>query len=775
MLAFGIFLRQIKNPLLIILVVATVISFTVGETTNAVIIFLLIVLSILMGFWNEFSAERTVRDLLKRISLMAVVVRNGIKQEVPVKNLNPGEVVFLFPGCVVPADIILTESDNLEVDESALTGEAATIAKKNGDPAFMGTTVIRGSAQGKITAAGSQTRFGKISTKLEASRPQTSFQKGLSGFSLFLVRVVVVMVIITITINSLLGRSFIESVLFSLAIAIGITPELLPVIITVSLSHGAGRLAKKEVIVKQLVAIENLGNMDILCTDKTGTLTEGKISLTGYFDANGTKNDRILDLALLCNGAIVHHRIFGDPIDSSIWAFAHNTNYHVPEKYEKVAEEPFDYGRRAMLTVVEGPSGRELIYKGAPHEVLEFCRLTPQKRTVLRKRIVALNEAGLRVVAVATKSIEDKLHYSFADAKSLSLAGFLTFADTPKQTAKVSIERLATAGVKVKIITGDNEVITRKVCQEIGIPVKEILTGPRIEEMADGELREKLRELDIFARMTPEQKLRIVNLLKANGHCVGFLGDGINDSLALHSADVGISVNSAVDVAKDAASVVLLRKSLAVIADGVVEGRKIFANTVKYILMGTSSNFGNAFSAVGASFFLPFLPMTASQVLLSDSLYDVSQLSISSDNVDPEGLQRPQHWDMRTIRKYMLVFGPISSVYDFLTFGILLFFFRAAGSLFQTGWFVESLLTQVLVVFIIRTRKIPFLQSQPSAGMVLTCGGMALTALIIPFTPLAHLFSFVSLPFILLVVLLLLTVTYLFLVQTVKMRLNAQS
>lgn len=766
-------MRQFNNPFLLVLGIATVVSFLLGETTNAVIIFIMMVVSVLLGFWNEFTAENIVNDLLKKISLMAVVIRDNQKQEVPVENLKVGETVFLFPGAIIPADVTITSLESLEVDEATLTGESFAVVKHEKDPSFMGTIVVRGFAQAQVMAVGGDTRLGKISAKLAQSRPQTNFQKGLSGFSVFLVRVVTIMVVVIIVVNIFLGRPLFQSVLFSLAVAIGLTPELLPIIITVSLSRGAGRLAKQEVVVKQLVAIEDLGNMDILCTDKTGTLTEGKISLTSFFNLEGLKDDRVLELALKCNQVIVHHRIIGDPIDTSIWAYARTVDYKISESFAKVADSPFDYNRRAMYAVIEQDGKREFIYKGAPQSVMEFCHLTPQKRSFLKRKIDLLNGSGLRVVAVASKPIEKKPDYDFSDAKSLNLVGFLTFADTPKTTAKTAIQKLEKYGVKVKIITGDNEIVTKKVCEEVGIDCGKILTGPEIAELSDQQLIEKIKQTNVFAQTTPEQKLRIIQILKSLGHTVGFLGDGINDTLALHNADVGISVNTAVDVAKDAASVVLLRKSLSVIADGVIEGRRIFDNTLKYILMDTSSNFGNMFSAAGASFILPFLPMAPTQILLANSLYDISQLSISTDNVDSDDINRPIKWNIDKIRKYMLFFGPLSSIYDFLTFGIMFFIFHARGMLFQTGWFVESLITQILVVFIIRTKKIPFIQSKPSWQMSLTCLGVVITAAVLPFTPLAKLFSFVALPLTLFITILLLTVTYLVLVQIGKTYLNS--
>ncbi len=764
----NIFLRQLKNPLLFVLAVATTVSFFLGQRSSALVIFIMMSLSVFLGFWNEFTAEKIVQDLLNKISPMAVIIRNGIKQDVPVSSLKSGETVFLFPGAIVPADINLTESSNLEIDESPLTGESFPVLKLANTQVFMGTTVTKGSGEGKIILTGKDTKFGKISESLIKVRPETDFQKGLRNFGNFLVRVIVIMAIMIVVVNVVLGKPLLDAVIFSLAIAIGLTPELLPVIVTVSLANGARKLAKDEVVVRQLVAIEDLGNMDVLCTDKTGTLTEGKISLTSYFDVNGEKTDRVLDLGLICNHAIIHHRIIGDPIDTSIWVHAHQSNYTMANNFKKVAEEPFDFSRRAMYVVIESENKRELIYKGSPDSVMEFCRMTPQKHAVLQKKIRSLNESGLRVIAVAAKSIEKKDKYNFSDAKSLTLVGFLTFADNPKLSAKASIERLVNMGIAVKIITGDNETVTRKVCSEIGFDCKEILTGDQITQ-------EAVEKCNVFVQTSPEQKLRIINLLKSSGHRVGFLGDGINDAMALHAADVGISVNTAVDVAKDAASVILLRKSLAVIADGVMTGRKIFNNTTKYILMGTSSNFGNMFSAAGASFLLPFLPMAPSQILLVNSLYDVSQLSIPTDNVDADRLLKPGNWDIAIIKKYMLFFGPLSSIYDFLTFGIMYFAFRARGPLFQTGWFIESLITEIMVVFIIRTRKIPFLQSSPSWPLIFTCFGVVLCGVAIPFTPLGKLFNFVPPPVGFFVVILFLTLTYLGLVEMGKRYLNARS
>ena len=726
----------------------------------------------MLGFWNEYSAERTVNDLLKKISLMAVVIRNGVKQEVPVGSLKNKETVLLFPGAIIPADLVIQGCDGLEVDESPLTGESFPVVRKEGDKVFMGTIVTKGSAHGEIIAIGKSTRMGKLSLELANVRPETDFQKGLQKFGSFLMKVIVAMTISIIVVNILLGKPLIDAVIFSLAIAIGLTPELLPVIVTVSLASGARRLAKENVVVRQLVAIEDLGNMDVLCTDKTGTLTEGKISLVSYFSPSYEKDDKIIERALLCNGAIVHHKIIGDPIDTSLWVYARDSNFPPPKGYQEITKEPFDYDRRAMFSVVEKNGEREMIYKGSPQAVMDFCRLVPQKRATLMKKIKSLNESGLRVIAVASKEISMKDKYTFSDAKSLTLLGFITFADNPKHSARGAIEKLLQSGVLVKIVTGDNEVVTKKVCGEIGIECKNLLTGPEISELSEQDLTLKANNCNVFARMTPEQKLRLIKILKGSGHTVGFLGDGINDAPALQAADVGISVNSAVDVAKDAASIVLLKKGLEVIADGVVTGRKIFSNTIKYVLMGTSSNFGNMFSAAGASFMLPFLPMAPSQILLANSLYDVSQLSIPTDNVDQDQLSRPGKWDINLVKKYMLLFGPLSSIYDYLTFGLMYFVFQAKGPLFQTGWFIESLITQILVVFAIRTKVVPFFKSRPSWQLVLTCFGVIGCGAILPFSPIGPLLSFVAPPPLFFGALILMTLTYLGLVEIGKSYLN---
>jgi len=775
-----ILLRQFTgNPLIIILGIATLFSYFLGQHISSYYIFGIIVVSVFLGLWNEYSAERTVDNLLKKISPTALVVRNNEKMEIPVMDLTIGDVALLSQGSITPADIRFTETQNLEMNESALTGESKTVFKiteplKIGPKSisdyknigFMGTFVESGSGKGIVIRIGKMTEFGKIAQSTTFVKPITDFQKGLINFGNLIIKVVVIMTIAIFAINALLGHELIESLLFSLAIAVGLTPELLPVIVTVSLSHGAGKLAKKHIVAKQLIAIENLGNMDILCTDKTGTLTEGKISLTNYFNPEGQTDKKILQFALDCNSAIIHHKILGNAIDAAIWEYAVKNNFTYA-KNKKIEEEPFDYNRKAMYSIIEEKNELRIVVKGAPDNILTFCNDKINKED-FHKIFAGLNSQGLRMVAVASKKIIKKDIYSWEDVKDLTFEGYLTFLDIPKKSAKESLTRLHDLNVQTKIITGDNETITTHICEEIGIPVKRILLGSEIDTLSDEALQKKIMSADIFVRVNPEQKLRIIKSLQKLGHTVGYLGDGINDIPSLRGADVGLSVNTAVDVAKDAAAIVLLRKSLDVIADGIIEGRKTFNNTIKYILMATSSNFGNMFSAAGASFFLPFLPMTPVQILLTNGIYDISQTGIPSDNVDPESLLKPRHWNIDFIKNYMIFFGPLSSVFDFATFGVMLFVFHARDSLFQTGWFIESIATEILIVFVIRTARTPFFRSKPSKWLFVTCVFLTVLGVALPFTPLAKPLGFMVPPPAYFIILIFLVSAYLFLVETVK-------
>lgn len=763
-----ILLRQLKNPLLYVLLFATTTSFFLGERMNAIVILSMVFMSLLMGFWNEFSAEKTISDLLKRISLTTIVIRNGNKIEIPVRDVVVGDLVFLSIGSIVPADIIITASENLELNESSLTGESLSIYKKSDENVFMGTTVVSGNGYGKVVAIGKHTRFGEISADLTRERPETEFQRGLNKFSMLLVRTITVLSVFLFLINYLLGHPPITSLLFALSIAIGLTPELFPVIVTVTLAHGGRKLAQKKVVVKQLSAIENLGNMRYLCTDKTGTLTQGKITLENYFDDNTKQNERILELGIACNTASIHDKIRENSVDSAIWAFVHKLKKPINTEFSKIAGSPFDFNHRAMFSVIKEEGKYVYILKGSPETITSACRLTKSSKDKILKQFDLLSNKGVRVIALAQKTIIRKNKYSFADATGMKFSGILTFSDTPKPHISQALDLLERLGVTIKVITGDNEIVTKHICEAADIPSQTFLLGAEIDKLSDEELNTKVKTTDFFARVDPEQKVRIIKALQTDGSTVGFMGDGINDAPALHTADVGISVNTAVDVAKDSATIVLLDKSLNVIADGIVEGRKIFANTMKYVLAGTSSNFGNMFSAAAASFILPYFPMTASQILLTNLLYDVSQLTIPTDNVDPETLKTPRQWDIELVKKYMYIFGPLSSLFDFATFGILIFVFHANEATFQTGWFIESLITEILVIFIIRTRRIPFFTSKPGWFLSLACLSIVAVGILLTFSQLGKSFDFVPLPTSYFVIMLGLSVGYLSIVETVK-------
>ena len=759
--------RQLRSYLLLLLVTAAVVSAVVGDRTEALIIGVIIVMSVGLSFLNEFRSEKAVEALHAQIRHLAIVDRDGRSQEVDVIGLVPGDVVHLRLGDVVPADLRVLESRELECDESVLTGESeAAIKTAEAQPpgespldlpscAFMGTVVRRGNGRGLVVRTGASTVFGAIALRLGERHEQTAFQRGLSEFSRLLVVVTGLLAGSIFVINAVLGRSILQSALFALAIAVGLTPQLLPAIVTVSLATGARRLARSKVIVKRLVCIEDLGNVEVLFTDKTGTLTEGHISFLQPLDPRGEPNEHVLALGLACSDRD------GNELDHALWAAA------VSEQSEGggwavLDRLPFDHERQLASALVESPQGRLVIAKGAPEGVFARCVKPP----VEAQRVLdGLFASGTRVVAVASRGATLE-HLTHQDEQNLELDGFLCFSDPPKAAVAQSLERLARLGVTVKIVTGDNGQVAAHLCEQLGLEPGRVLTGSDLAAMNDDALREALPDTTVFARVTPEQKSRVILAQRALGQDVGFLGDGVNDAIALHDADVGISVDSAVDVAKDAADVVLVTKDLGILADGVVEGRRVFTNTIKYVLMGTSSNFGNMFSAAGASLWLSFLPLLPTQILLNNLLYDVSELTIPTDNVDEELLARPSQWDIRFIRRFMSFFGPISSLYDFLTFAVMLYLFDAGPTLFRSGWFVESLATQTLVIFVIRTRRVPFFKSHPSRPLLATTLACAAVGIALPFIrPLADLLGFRALPISFLAVLAGMIVTYLALAQ----------
>lgn len=745
-----------------------------------------------MGFHNEYKAEKIIEELRQTVSLKAVTIRDGKAAQIESKLLTHGDFVSVTVGDIVPSDMRIVDCKDLEVNEAPLTGESFPVEKTSAaiqvqhptpqqltNYLFMGTVVVHGIGHGVVIATGKQTKFGFISGTLARARPETEFQRGVRKYGNMLISFALTLVVAIFTLNALVGHRIIDSLLFSLAVAVGLVPELMPAIVTISLSQAARNMAKRRVVVKRQASIEDFGNMDILCTDKTGTLTSGKISLKDYWAPDGESNRRILEYSLLCNSAVGGAGdITGNPMDVAIWEYAIQNGFkRDTESIVVVDTIPFDYQRRMMSTVVKNESGTLLITKGAPESVLSksdniesragIQPLEPVRRSVDSK-LAEQSRVGYRTIAVAYRKVETKTSYSVSDENNLTFLGFVTFTDPPKQDARQAMDKFKAMGVDVKILTGDNELVAVKICEELGVPVYRVVLGTELTAMTSTEFRIAAEEATIFARITPEQKLDIIKALKLNKHVVGFMGDGVNDAPALFESDVGLSVDSAVDVAKDAADIVLLDKDLLVLANGIEEGRKVFGNVTKYILMGTSSNFGNMFSAAGASLFLPFLPMLPMQILFMNLLYDISNMTLPTDEIDVEFKDLPKRWDIDFVRKFTLFFGPFSSLYDFLTYGIMLFIFGASASLFQTGWFVESFWTEVLVIFVIRTRRIPFVMSRPGKWLtILTLSAVAFGT-ILPFTFLGRFLGFVPLPTEYWILLILMVATYLLLVDAGK-------
>ncbi len=750
--------HQLRSPLLGLLLVAAGVSFGVGQRSDAVIIATIVAVSVGLGFVNEYRAERAAEALHSQIHHETVVRRDGVLTSVDVTTLVPGDVVELRLGDVVPADLRLVGLTGLACDESVLTGESMPV-DKGLDPvavgapladltgcALMGAIVHTGTGTGVVVAVGPRTEFGRIATGLDTHQLDTAFQVGLRRFSMLLVYVAGALTVSIFVINVVLQRPILDALLFSLAIAVGITPQLLPAVVSTSLAAGSRRMSRRRVLVKRLVCIEDLGDVDLLFTDKTGTLTEGAVTYTRTVAVDGSEQ-AALGWGLLCTEQTRDSPVAvgGNPLDQALWSSAGTSAARAAvEPYNRLGLLPFDHERRMVSVVVRGPDQTAtLVTKGAPETVLDRCVDVPESA---RTALAAEFAAGHRVVAVAVRSAGSLTQPTAADERDLRLVGLLVFADPPKAGAAEALARLANLGITVKVVTGDNAAVALKVCGDLGLPEAPALSGTDLDALDDDGLVAAIATTTVFARVSPEHKARIVRVQRLSGGGVAFLGDGVNDALALHAADVGISVDSATDVAKDAADVILLEKDLNVLADGVSEGRRIFANTMKYVLMGTSSNFGNMFSAAGASLFLSFLPMLPSQILLNNLLYDTSQLAIPTDNVDEAQLRRPSHWDIGFIRRFMLFFGPLSSVFDFVTFGVMLWVFHSGPAQFRTGWFVESLATQTLIIFAIRTRRIPFFRSRPSLPVILAAVSVAAVGAVLPATPLAGLLGFAPLP-----------------------------
>ncbi|MFH1638720.1 MAG: magnesium-translocating P-type ATPase [Chloroflexota bacterium] len=780
------FLSHFRNPLVLLLVAAALISSLLGEHVNSTIIFIMVLGSVILDFLQKYRAEKAADELRKRVATIASVLRDASRQDIEVTELVPGDIIFLAAGDIVPADARVISAKDFFVDQSALTGESFPAEKIPGplrekdladintwnNYLFMGTSVATGTSVAVIVKTGAATQYGAIIRKIVGRRADTEFERGLRRFGFLIMQVTFVLVLFVFFVNALLKRDIMQSMLFSVALAVGMTPELLPMILSINLSKGAISMSKKGVIVKRLSSIQNFGSMDVLCTDKTGTLTENRVTVILHVDIEGNNDEKVFLYSFLNSSYQTGLR---SPLDDAVLKHKEVdiTNYR------KIDEIPFDFVRRRTSVVVNEGQVRFILTKGAPEQVVAACSyyelgkqvsdLNVPARREIRKIYRRLSSEGFRILGIAYKKVnEDREVYSVHDESKMVFLGFLAFIDPPKETAKESLDLLKNVSIELKVLTGDNELVTKNICEQLGFDIKQIVLGNRIDRLNDDALAMIVEEANIFARVTPAQKNRIINAIKGNGHVVGFLGDGINDTPSMKVADVSISVENAVDIAKEAADIILLHKDLKVLEEGVLEGRKTFVNTLKYIMMGMSSNFGNMLSAAAASLFLPFLPMLPVQVLLNNFLYDLSQLTIPTDSVDIEFIQTAKKLDITFIRKFMMFFGPISSMYDLLTFFVLLYVFRAPEQLFQTAWFVESLFTQTLVIFAIRTMRVPFLKSRSSRFLVWNIAGVLFLALMIPFTPIGDYFQFVHLPVKFMAILAVFILTYLMLVEVVK-------
>ena len=782
-------LAPLISPLVLILLLSAGVSAFLGDLVGAEIIALMVLLSSALNFILGFRSQRAADRLRQEVAPTATVRRDGEWRDLPRREIVPGDVIRLSAGDHVPADARLLDGRDLHVQQAALTGESSPVEKEpveslvandHGADArqtvFLGTSVVAGTGIAVVFATGRTTQYGDIAERLSSRPPPTDFERGIAAFSHLIMQAVVFLVLFAMMASVALGRPAFESLLFAVALAVGLTPEFMPMIMTVTLARGAMRMAKRHVIVKHLAAIEAFGAMDILLSDKTGTLTTGEMSLDGYVDAYGSASERPVSLGYINARFETGIR---SPLDSAI--LAHRSDDL--DAFRKVDEIPFDFERRCLSVVVQHESRLILIVKGAPESLIRRCSLVEiagqtlplDASDVARAATTyeAMSERGLRVLAVAYRDVQAQSRYSAEDEKDLILAGFLSFVDPPAVDALETLGLLARDGITVKILTGDNERVAQHICDQIGLKTGRIVLGNELDGLSEAALAALAMRTVVFARVAPAQKQRIVIALKSVGSVVGYLGDGINDAPSLHSADVGISVVNAVDVAKDAADILLSERDLGVLHEGVIEGRKAFANVLKYLLMGTSSNFGNMFSMAAGVLFLPFLPMLPTQILLNNFLYDLAQVTIPTDNVDDALVARPQRWNMRLVRNFMLLIGPISSLYDFLTFYILLKWLHASESLFHTGWFVESLATQTLVLFVIRTFGNP-LRSRPSVPLTATTVAVVAIALILPFTAWGEMLGFTALPWAFFVFLGIAAPTYLLIVEFAKRRLSTQ-
>lgn len=781
------FLRRFRNPLVLVLLGAAAVSAVIHDTASFAIITAIVILSALLDFVQEQRAERAAAALRRRVALTARVLRDGTEVEIPTDEIVPGDAVHLAAGDLVPADCRLVEARDLFLDEALLTGESYPVEKGRASAAadseaptademsvFMGASVISGTGTAVVLATGRRTRVGAIADSLLHEPPPTAFAMGLRDFGLFILRLTVLLVLFALVVNLLLERPPLLSVLFALALAVGLTPELLPMVVSVTLAHGAMRMSRARVIVKRLSAIHDLGGTEILCSDKTGTLTEGRIRLVREVDLTGAPSAHVLELAYL-NAAF--ETGLKSPMDDAILDGRHLDL----AGWRKIDEVPFDFERRRVSVLVEREGRRLLVVKGAPEDILalashfELARGAGQRpidagtRDAAEAVLDRLGHEGFRVLGIAWREVDPTCdHAQVGDEADLVFAGFAAFLDPPKASARQALAALRDLGVEVKILTGDGEAVTRHVCRELAIEVRGVLSGAEVARSSDDALDARLSGANVLCRLSPPQKARVIAALRRRGRVVAFLGDGINDAPSLHASDVGISVEGAVDVAQQAASMILLENDLGVLAEGIREGRRTFANIMKYVMMATSSNFGNMFSMAGGVLLLPFLPMLPVQILLNNLLYDLSETAIPLDTVDEDMLLHPRRWDMGFVRDFMLTLGPVSSLFDFLTFALLLWVFGAGEREFHTGWFIESLATQVLVVFVIRSRGHPLRRSRPHVLLALASTAVVAAAVCLPYTSLGSAFGFVPPPPSLLAALAAMTGIYLFVAERVK-------
>jgi Mg2+-importing ATPase len=778
--ALGIFLSQFKNPLVLVLIAAATISLFLaeynhsGEYTDSIVIFSIVLLNAVLGFIQEYKAEKALRELRKYVTLQAKVDRDGGISELDAREIVTGDIVYLDIGDMVPADIRLLSAEELSADESTLTGESIPVEKNSGEidakytspqnltnMVFMGTIISGGNGHGVVTATGQDTFFGKTAAYLRQTEEVGDFQKNIGIFSNFLLKVTLAMTIFIFAANAYLGKDVMDSFLFAIALAVGITPEVLPIIITIALSTGALKMAEKKVIVKRLASVEDLGNIDTLCCDKTGTLTEGELSVLRYVDYSGKKEEDIIVQGLLCNSVKVKkgRKVFGNPIDRAIWR-SHDAKAleHRLRSYQILEENEFDYHRRRMSVLAKTNGGNVLIVKGAPESIISVCKdISMNGKTEAFSQMLALaykekvegyEKEGYIVIAVASRKMnrDDTTH---ADEKDLTFQGFLLFLDLPKKSVRESIKTLHRLDVKVKILSGDSQYVTKKVCQEVELAIIEdrVITGDNLSKLSEREFEEYSLKYNVFARVTPEQKHMIVSNLRKQGHIVGFMGDGVNDAPALQAADVGISVDSATGVAKEASDIILLKKSLHVLADGIKEGRKTFANINKYIFNTVSANFGNMFTVAASSLFLKFIPLLPSQILLNNLVSDAPLLTVSTDKVDEELLKKPRRWDIHAIYKFMIFFGLISTFFDLALIATMILVVKAGPELFRTAWFLESSISEIIVTFAIRT-KMPFYKSRPSSLLLVTSALTVIGAIALTYSEFgAEYFKFVDMPY----------------------------